>query len=399
MDNLARQLPVAHRHQPIEQLPSNVKLLPDFIVDGDIKIDSVEAFSCVLKQFPQNAALHKLHADLLLEKNLRYAAAKAYAQASDLFIAAGQILPAVSARISQWEIIPSSDEENSHFLGQIKNGGFPKSPIKSFFSRLSDGELMAVFSSLERSHFAAGATVKAPNEEEKDLFMVVFGTLRERAGQPVDAVRKEKKSTAVLLGGEDCFGDIYPFTETRTSRSYIEAMSRVELIKLPKDRLQSLCRHHRNIEVGLVELCRVRSESGAEGLSQMIRECGRYENLVGVSLEVYPTATQGHPLTLEAYAQDISIGGIRLVLDSKDAALPTLISSYRKTLLNTRARVGLPGDKLSLKIAGSIVWCRPVCADDHQTLALGIQFEDMSPKLRGMFFGFVEGFGTAAQPA
>ena len=393
MENLAEQPLVEQRNRPIGHPSPEVKLLADFIVEGEVKIDSVEAFGCVLKQFPDHAGLHKLHADLLLEKNLRYAAAKAYAQASDLFIATGRILPAVSAKISQWEIIPSSDEENNHFLAQIKNGGFPQSPIKSFFSRLTDEELMAVFASLERSHFSTGATIKAPNEEEKDLFLVVFGTLRESAGQMTDAADKIKKSPTVLLGGEDCFGDIYPFAETKMSRSYIEAMSRVELIKLPKERLQYLCRQHRNIEVGLVDLCKVRAESGAEGLSQMIRECGRYENLVGVSLEVYPTATEGHPLTLEAYAQDISIGGIRLVLDSKDPVIPTLISSYRKTLLDTRARVGLPGEKLSLKIAGSIVWCRPVCVEDNQTVALGIRFEDMSPKLRGMFFGFVEGFG------
>ena len=378
---------------PPGHLLPKVKLLPDFIVEGEIKIDSVDAFGCVLKQFPDHAGLHKLHADLLLEKNLRYAAAKAYAQASDLFIDAGRILPAVSAKISQWDIIPSSDEENSHFLAQIKNGGFPQSPIKSFFSRLTDEELMAVFSSLERTHYATGATIKAPNEEEKDLFLVVFGSLRESTEQLAEASIDLKKSPTVLLGGEDCFGDIYPFAETKVSRSYIEAVSQVELIKLPKERLQHLCRHHRNIEVGLVGLCKVRAESGAEGLSQMIRECGRYENLVGVSLEVYPTATEGHPLTLDAYAQDISIGGIRLVLDSQDAVIPTLISSYRKTLLNTRARVGLPGEKLSLKIAGNIVWCRPVCVEENRTLALGIRFEDMSPKLRGMFFGFVEGFG------
>jgi len=30
-----------------------------------------------------------------------------------------------------------------------------------------------------------------------------------------------------------------------------------------------------------------------------------------------------------------------------------------------------------------------------RTLAVGIRFEDMSPKLRGMFFGFMEGFGDA----
>jgi hypothetical protein len=86
------------------------------------------------------------------------------------------------------------------------------------------------------------------------------------------------------------------------------------------------------------------------------------------------------------------------VLDRRDVALPTLISSYRKTLLNTKARVGLPGEKLSLKIAGRIAWCRPVCTDDNQTLALGIHFDDMSPKLRGMFFGFVEGFGAGSTP-
>ena len=393
MANLAEQTLVGHRNRPLGPLSPKVKLLSDFIVEGEIKIESIEAFSCVLKQFPDHAGLHKMHADLLLEKNLRYAAAKAYAQASDLFIDAGRILQAVSAKMSQWDIIPSSDEENSHFLAQIKNGDFPQSPVKSFFSRLTDEELMAVFSSLERSHYTTGTTIKAPNDEEKDLFLVVYGTLRESTRQVADASIDSKKSPTVLLGSEDCFGDIYPFAETKMSRSYIEAISQVELIKLPKEKLQILCRQHRNIEVGLVDLCKVRAESGAEGLSQMIRECGRYENLVCVSLEVYPTATQGYPLTLEAYAQDISIGGIRLVLSSQDAVIPTLISSYRKTLLNTKARVGLPEEKLSLKIAGNIVWCRPVCVEDKQTLVLGIRFEDMSPKLRGMFFGFVEGFG------
>lgn len=379
--------------QPIVPAAGKVKLLPDFIVEGDIKIDSVDAFSCVLKQFPEHAGLHKLHADLLLEKNLRYAAAKAYAEAADLFMQAGRILPAVSSKISQWQIIPSSDEENQHFLARIKNGGIPSSPIKEFFSRLTDEELMAVFSKLEQTHYPAGATIKAPNEEEKELFLVVFGTLRESTSEPHQEPDTSGKEPIVLLKGEDCFGDIYPFADSKISRSYIEAMSPVELIKLPKDSLRRLCRRHKNIEMGLVDLCKVRAESGAEELSNMIRECGRYENLIEVSLEVYPTATEGYPLTLKAYAQDISIGGIRVVIDSQDAVISTLISSYRKTLMNTRARIGLPGEKLSLKIAGCIVWCRPVCSQDNQTLALGIRFEDMSPKLRGIFFGFVEGFG------
>ena len=387
------QLHTESSQRPMAPASEKVKLLPDFIIEGDIKIDTVEAFGCVLKQFPDHAGLHKMHADLLLEKNLRYAAAKAYAEAADRFVAAGRILPAVSAKISQWQIIPSSDEENQHFLARIKNGGLPSSPIKVFFSRLTDEELMAVFANLKRSHYPAGATIKAPNEKEKDLFLVVCGTLRESTDERSAGADKSSKAPTVLLGGEDCFGDIYPFGESRISRSYIEAMSQVELIKLPKEGLQRLCRHHKNIERGLVELCKVRAESGAEGISNMIRECGRYENLIEVSLEVYPTATQGYPLTLKAYAQDISIGGIRVVLDSQDAVISTLISSYRKTLMNTRARIGLPGEKLSLKISGRVVWCRPVCSQDNQTLALGIRFEDMSPKLRGMFFGFVEGFG------
>ena len=66
MENLAEHSLVEHRDRPIGQLSPKVKLLPDFIVEGDIKIDSVEAFSCVLKQFPEHAVLHKLHADLLL---------------------------------------------------------------------------------------------------------------------------------------------------------------------------------------------------------------------------------------------------------------------------------------------------------------------------------------------
>lgn len=41
-------------------------------------------------------------------------------------------------------------------------------------------------------------------------------------------------------------------------------------------------------------------------------------------------------------------------------------------------------------MSGNIVWRRQVSAEDEKTVALGIQYQNMTPKLSGMLFVFAD---------
>jgi hypothetical protein len=47
-------------------------------------------------------------------------------------------------------------------------------------------------------------------------------------------------------------------------------------------------------------------------------------------------------------------------------------------------------EALKLKVSGKIVWTQKIHVDGKQTLALGIKFDEMSPKFQGMLFAFAD---------
>jgi hypothetical protein len=48
---------------------------------------------------------------------------------------------------------------------------------------------------------------------------------------------------------------------------------------------------------------------------------------------------------------------------------------------------------MELKVAGNIVWHHQIHFNGDKTLAVGIQFEDDTPKMRGMLFMFARSLG------
>jgi len=45
---------------------------------------------------------------------------------------------------------------------------------------------------------------------------------------------------------------------------------------------------------------------------------------------------------------------------------------------------------MTLNVSGSVVWSRDVSYEGQQTVALGIRFKDMAPKLSGMLMVFAD---------
>jgi hypothetical protein len=51
-------------------------------------------------------------------------------------------------------------------------------------------------------------------------------------------------------------------------------------------------------------------------------------------------------------------------------------------------QISLPNEELSLNVKGTVVWSREINIEEETTVALGMRFQEMSPKARGMLLGF-----------
>jgi hypothetical protein len=75
-----------------------------------------------------------------------------------------------------------------------------------------------------------------------------------------------------------------------------------------------------------------------------------------------------------------------IILDSK---YTNILAGY-ESIKNARIEICLPGGALTISVFGAIVWNKQVVFEDDKTVALGIQFERMSPKLSGMLVVFAD---------
>jgi CRP-like cAMP-binding protein len=370
------------------------KSIPEHIVDGSIVIDSIEAFSSILKQFPKHPALLKKYADLLFRQDLLDLAAKSYGEAAQLCIESSRMLQALVAKKQQWLIRPPSKKEIHLFLSAIEQGSFKASPLKMFFDKLSAQEMLAIISSFVRVRLFADKVVKKAGDRETDLFFVVSGTLKDSAFLSLESKEKVHRKPNIDLSADDFFGEIYPFEKDQICRSDIKTLTQVELVKISRQKLMKLCREYPNIELAIIDLFNIRSTPEEKSQFQSIRKADRYQLPIKMSLEIAPKGSSTSPLIIDGYSSDISIGGICVVLNGKSEHIGHLLASVPETADNSQIRVNFPGETMELKVLGNIMWRHQVHFNGHKTLAMGIRFEEDSPKLRGMLFMFASSLGA-----
>jgi hypothetical protein len=353
------------------------------IIDGSITIKSIEEFKSILKIFPNDPALQKAYSSLLKQKNQSEEAVKSYDKAAQLFIEAGKILQAIDSKMLQWKIKPPNPQEAQLFYSALRKGSYYESPLKTFFNRLSYQEMVSFVSKLIRLELSPGKMIKKSGEEEKDLYFVVSGNLKETLFVPLrkgeDSLYRKRAS---LLTENQFFGDIYPFKEENRSKSYIETSSRVELVRITKSNLIKICEKHPNIEMGLIDLYKVRKKNGDDAVMEKVRKVGRHQLPLKINLHVFTNANQKDPLIIDGYSRDVSIGGLCVILDGKYKS----ISAISKNIREAKIEMSLPEEELVLKVAGSIVWSREFSWKKKKIVALGFRFKDMPPKFKGMFF-------------
>lgn len=372
---------------------ANSKSIPEHIIDGSIAIDSIEAFGSILKQFPNNPALKKKYADLLFKQNLLDLAAKSYGEAAQLFMESGKMLQTLISKKLQWLIKPPPNKEIHQFLSALGQNNFEESPLKLFFDKLSPREMLAIISGLVRVRLISGKTVIKAGNKETDLYFIVSGTLKDSAFPSLETKERVHRKSNIYLSDDNYFGEVYPFKKDKTCTSDIETVTQVELFKISRQKLMKLCRHYPNIEVALINLFKVRSDAEAKDRPKYLRQADRYQLPIKMVLEIPPTGPFKSPIAIEGYSSDISIGGICVVLNGSSEHVPDLLKALESFNGNKQINISFPGDTMELKVQGNIVWSHQISFNGKKTLAVGIQFQENSPKMRGMLFMFARSLG------
>ncbi len=358
----------------------------EHIIDGAIVINSVELMLNILKKFPAEPNLVRIYADLLLKNKMPEAAVKAYNRAAKLYLDSGKILPAIVAKISQWHIEMPSDQHVQSFLTELNRNNNKTLPLGHFFSKLSIQELKALCSLFENIRVPSGHVVKQIGDTEDHLFFIVSGQLKDSIYLTLQNQGKVFRKPTLVLAENDFFGDIYPFNKEHRSQSYIETLEPVELVRIPKEKLMRICRKYPNIELGIIDLLSVRSLTNSDESSDMLRQESRHKFILSLQLEIYPEHSPDQAIHLEGDSEDISIGGMSIIIDSTSVGDSTPISDLDKTIPNAKINVSVVTHTLLLKISGKIVWSREIVQNGAKTSAIGMQFDEMSPKIRGLLF-------------
>ncbi len=264
------------------------KNIPEHIIDGSIVIDSIEAFSSILKQFPNHPALLKKYADLLFRHELLDLAAKSYGKAARLYIGSGQMLQALVAKKQQWLIKPPSNKEIHLFLSDLEQGNFRMTPPKMLFDKLSPKEMLALLSGFVRVRLIADQIVQKAGDRGTDLYFIVSGTLKDSIFPSLVTKEKVHRKPNIYLSEDDFFGEIYPFKNDQICQSDIKTVTQVELVKISRQKLMKLCREFPNIELALIDLFKIRLGPEESSLPQMARKAERYQLPIKLNLELAP---------------------------------------------------------------------------------------------------------------
>lgn len=366
------------------------KSIADFIIDGSIVIDSLEAFSRILKEFPGRPELLRMHADMLVAGRLQAAAVKQYNRAARLFLDSGRLLQAWVAKILQWQVQRPSRDQLLEFHRAIQSTPHNGAPADDFIQHFDPMERMAVFSCFRLICTPAGKTVLKAGRRRADLYLVVSGVLKESCYEMLSHKARFRREACRVLWEADSFGEVYPFSEDNPIQPHVVATTRSELLVISRSCLIRACNSHSGVESGVIRLCGIRSKKKAEPTSSEVRKGMRFSIPIDISVEVLPASKNEPPIIMKGYCQDLSVSGVSFIPEGNGTHPNPGGPVTVEDLINRRVRVTLPADDFSMAISGQIVRKRNVVVKGLRIQSLGIQFAKMPPRLRGAFFALAE---------
>ena len=361
------------------------KSIARHIIDGSITIDSVSDFESMLDLFPDNPSLFNSFGDLLFKKKSYKAAARAYGKAAGLFVDSDMMFPAILSKVLQWRIIKPTLHEVRPFFANLQRTHFNSSPLQNFFKSLSFPEMVSITNRLKRVRLPAGKVFKKIGDIENCLYFIASGTLKETIFKPLNKEEKKHRKSVVYLAASDIVGDIYPFEEQIISQSYTETITSAELGKISKQGLITICTRYPNVAHAVINLFKDHQASRKES-PLPARESNRHLLPLKMKLKIRPKEEGYPPFILDGFSRDISVGGVCVVLDAKHKN----IVSLAKNIKDAGVIIFMPGGGFTLNVSGSVIWSRGVISNGKKTLALGIQFKGMTPKVSGLLVVFAD---------
>lgn len=356
------------------------------LTKGSITINRTEEYKLLLAEYPDNPTVNRLFADFLKKEHSFTNAITRYRKAFELFMAAGETLQAIAALFELWEIVAPVPYDFRSLHSQLRRKDSHNSVIAEYFAKMSYPELRATISRLKKIRIKADEIVQKSGEPEDSFFFVISGEL---VKSPVDT-EGDKYAVVQFLKANDHFGDDFPSEVKRPAPYLVRAASDVELLKITKEDFIALCEKHPGLKNGIKKLIKHQLLPDTEKPEKFFRKTSRRHLSISLSLDILDPEPGRHPLIVKGFSSDISLGGACVIVDPRYQDIPLKDIFGRKTKL----RVSLPDESINVSMLGKIAWCKETEIDGQQTCALGIQFNEMPPRLRGSMIIFVNAVGT-----
>lgn len=352
---------------------SNHENIVSGLIDGSVSIDSLEELRELLNAVPHNPMAVRAIGDSFVKQGAFEEAVGAYQKAVTLFIESGNILPAIASKILEWNLIRSAERECREIYSTLREIDTERIPVYDYLARMAYPELMAIMDEMEPVTFSPGTLVREIGEEEDDLNFIVSGVISEKRDVSNDGATDDAGAMSENLSENGYFGDIYPFDEERMSRSLIEAVTNVEVLRIQRSDLIRISRKHAAVEFLTMDLCSLRSGSGGKKSFQIMRASKRYQLQTKVTLKIFPENTGDSPLVVNGFTEDVSRGGTCIRLgEAYWAGSADLVGKTVKLLIN------IPKLSTGIDVLGTIAWRKEIEQNKRKTILIGIQFRDIS---------------------
>lgn len=360
------------------------------LISGTRRLSSGDEFRKALKNSPNDPWLYRLLADFHRGNKSFIEADKTYRKAYQLFMEQGKSLQGIAALLRAWAIIRPTPHDFRRLHSQLRHKDSHTSAIAECLAKMSYHELSAVLKKGVLVRYSAHSVVRKAGEVEDSLFVVVYGNLASTAH---DDNGPQENGSASILKENDFWGDRHPWSAKKSFGNLVKTMTEVELFKISKPDLLTLCGEHPDLQIGLKGLIEDQTTGREEKPSKFYRKTSRRHLSITLHLEIFARDPGKYPVIVKCFTSDMSLGGVCVIVDPRYRDLPI------EDLINRKSRlsISLPDESISLTILGRLAWYKETDLDGDDTYAIGIQFNEMPPRLRGLLIVFANAVGATSR--
>lgn len=359
------------------------------VIDGTLKVASMEEFEEILNIYPEDPWLHRKFADFLLDRSHLDRAMELLDKSAKLFVNNGMNLQAIVAMILKWSIQKPSHQQGRFFQALLHDRGSQSTPLQRLWAGMNYSELVTLMLRLVRVRLVAGDKITSIDDPANEIYFVVSGTLAETLSEACreEAAMAGIETEPVLLGANDIFGDILPLDQPAVVHKDIVALTDVELVKISKRALLDACQKHPNVEALLGEIYKPENRETCDRSWQTVRRAERYGLPTKVEINSLAVPAIAAPWRYTGIAVDVSMGGACIDLGTA----PNMSGRSPCKGQFVALQLDLLNEVATLDLKGRLVWHREEATQDGAVTYIGVRFDPLSPADRELLTEYCAG--------